>query len=95
MSFKIYGKIIISQEAQKEIFFFFGLKPYATAISRIQIVDHSNPRSFLIPGRTPKYEPLLYCGFCNQYANYHEHECNDDPPWDPYDSYPFDAPDTD
>ena len=69
-------------------------KPYATAISHIQFAKHSNPRSFIIPGRTPEYESLLYCGFCNQYTIYHEHGCNDNPPWDPYNGYPTDALDT-
>ena len=59
------------------------------------IAGHYIPRSFLTLGKTLEFEPLLYCGFCNQYAIYHEHGCNDDPPWDPYDSYPFDAYDTD
>ena len=45
--------------------------------------------------RNPEYEALIYCGFCNQYAIYHEHECNNNPPQDPYDGYPFDAYDTD
>ena len=69
-------------------------KPYATAISHIQFAKHSNPRSFIVPGRTPEYESLLYCGFCNQYTIYHEHGCNDNPPWDPYNGYPTDALDT-
>ena len=58
----------------------FGPKPYANAISHLQITDHCNPRSFLTLGKIPKFEPLLYCGFCKQYAFYHEHECNNDPP---------------
>ena len=60
----------------------------------IYIYIYISPRKYLT-GENPKYEPLLYCGFYNQYAIYHEHECNDDPPWDPYDGYPSDAPDTD
>jgi len=60
----------------------------------MRIADHCNPRNFLTTRKSPKFEPLLYCGFCNQYAIYHEHECNDDPPWDPYDGYPSDAYDT-
>jgi len=78
-----------------ERIFVFGPKPYATAISQIQFADHSNPRSFIISGNILEYVPLLYCGFCNQNAIYHEHECNDDPPWDPYDGYPSDALDMD
>ena len=58
----------------------FGPRPYANAISHIRIVDHCNSRSFLTPGKTPEFELLLYCGFCNQHATYHEHACNDDLP---------------
>ena len=78
-----------------ERIFVSGPRPYAIAISRIQFVDHSNPRSFIISGKISECEPLLYCGFCNQYAIYHEHECNDDPPWDPYDGYASNALDID
>ena len=77
-----------------ERIFVFGPRLYATTISQIQFADHSNPRSFIIPGKIPEYELLLYYGFCNQYAIYHEHECNDDPRWDPYDGYPSNAPNT-
>ena len=73
----------------------FGPRPYANAISHIRIVDHCNSRSFLTPGKTPEFELLLYCGFCNQHATYHEHACNDDLPWDPDDSYPSNASSTD
>ena len=52
------------------------------------------PRSLLTPRKTPKFEPLLYCEFCNKYAIYHEHDCDDYPPRDPYDFYPSDAPST-
>ena len=77
-----------------ERIFVFCPRLYATAISRIQFADHSNPRSFIIPGKILEYKPFLYCGVCNQYAIYHEHEYNHDPPWDPYDSYPSYAHDT-
>ena len=43
----------------------FGPRPYANAIAHLRIVDHCNPRSLLTPGKTPEFEPLLYCGFCN------------------------------
>ena len=48
----------------------FGPRPYANAISHIRIVDYCNPNSFLTPGKTPEFEPLLYCGFCNQHTMY-------------------------
>ena len=73
----------------------FGPRPYANVISHIRIVDYCNPSSFLTPGKTPEFEPLIYCGFCNQHTIYHAHACNNDPPWDPDDSYPSDAHDTD
>ena len=93
-----YDGITIDPFGQKVKFKFaskFEIDSDDTAISCLQLAEHSNPRSFIIPRRTLEYEPLLYCGFCNQYAIYHKHECNNDPPWDPYDSYPTDALDTD
>ena len=69
----------------------FGLRPYVDAISHIRIVDYCNPSSFLTSGKTPEFEPLLYCGFYNQHTTYQDHACNDDPPWDLDDSYPSDA----
>ena len=74
---------------------FLVQNPNANALVHLQIADHPNPRSFLIPGKTPKFEPLLYFGLCNKYAIYHEHACDDGSPWDPYDGYPSDAPSTD
>ena len=41
------------------------------------------------------HEPLLYCGFCNLYDKYHEHDCDYNPLWDPYDGYPSDVTDWD
>ena len=73
----------------------FGPKPYANALIHLHIADHPNSRSLLILGKTPRFEPLLYCRLCNKYATYHEHACADNAPWDPYDGYPFDAPSTD
>ena len=73
----------------------FGPRPYANAIAHLRIEDHCNPRNLLIRGKTPEFEPLLYCGLCNKYAIYHEHACNDDSPWDPYDDYLSDTPSTD
>ena len=73
----------------------FGPKPYANALVHLRIADHPNPRSLLILGKTQRFEPLLYCGLCNKYAIYHEHACDDNAPWDPYDGYPSDSPSTD
>lgn len=73
--------------------FVFGPKPYSDTIAHFRIADHCNPRSLLILGKIPTFEPILYCGFYNQYAIYHEHEC--DSPQRPFDSYPSDAPSTD
>lgn len=68
-------------------------RPYFTAIPNLQWINHSDPRRLIT--RKPDYEPLIYCGFCNQYATYHEHDCDYNPPWNPYDGYPFDAPSID
>ena len=34
-------------------------------IRHLEKTGHDDPREFLIPGKSPIYEPLLYCGFCN------------------------------
>ncbi|KAL0002760.1 hypothetical protein SO802_016541 [Lithocarpus litseifolius] len=73
----------------------FGIKPYGTAIRHLSMAKYVNPKGFIEPEKTPVYEPLLYCGFCNQYAIYHDHECNCDPPWDPNDNCPSEYYDTD
>ena len=73
----------------------FGIKPYISAVCHLERTGHDDPRRFLNSGKSLVYEPLLYCGFCNQYVVYHEHACNDDSPWDPYDGCPSDAFDTD
>ena len=78
-----------------ERIFVFGPRPYTNAISHIRMIDYCNPNNFLTPGKTPEFDSLLYCGFCNQHTTYHEHTCNNDPPWDLNDSYLSDAHDTD
>ena len=60
----------------------FRPKPYANALVHLQLANHPNPRSLLIPGKTPRFEPLLYCGLCTKYATYHEHACDDTPSTD-------------
>ncbi|KAL0006049.1 hypothetical protein SO802_013610 [Lithocarpus litseifolius] len=65
----------------------FGLKPYGVATQHISIADYINPRNFTNPLKEPIYEHLLYCGFCNQYTTYHEHDCDNEPTWDPRDNY--------
>ena len=71
----------------------FGQRPYSDAIAHLRVADHCNPIRFLIPGKTPAFQPILYCGFCNQYAIYHDHDCSS--PRGPFDGYPSDAPSTD
>ena len=71
----------------------FGPRPYFDAVAHLRVADHCNPIKRLIPGRTPAFQPILYCGFYNQYAIYHEHKC--DSPQGPFDGYPFDAPSID
>ena len=93
----------VTQNLQKDYHFIgstdiisiFGPRPYANALVHLQIADHPNPRSLLTPRKTLEFEPLLYGGFCNKYAIYHEHECDDYPPMDSYDGYLSDAPSTD
>ena len=95
MLLRIYGKIIISWVARDRISV-FGPRPYSDAIAHLRVADHCNPRRLLIPGKTPTFQPILYCRFCNQYAIYHEHECDSaQSPFDPFDGYPSDAPSTD
>ena len=95
MLLRIYGKIIISWVARDRISV-FGPRPYSDAITHLRVADHCNPRRLLIPGKTPTFQPILYCRFCNQYAIYHEHECDSaQSPFDPFDGYPSDAPSTD
>ena len=36
----------------------FGSRTYANALVHLHIADHPNPRSLLIPGKTPEFEPL-------------------------------------
>ena len=93
----------VAQNLQKEYYFIgsterisvFSPRPYANAFIYLQIADHPNPRSLLTLGKILEFEPLLYCGFCNKYAIYHEHDCDDYSPTGPYDGYPSDAPSTD
>ena len=63
----------------------FTTKPYSEAFltQRLDYVDPSQ-----LTTHNADYEPLLYCGFCNLYDKYHEHDCDYNPPWDPYDGYP-------
>ena len=42
----------------------FGLRPYDNAIRNLRRIGHTDPRKYLT-GANPKYEPLLYYGFCN------------------------------
>ena len=66
----------------------FTNRPYFEVVN-LQGTSHSDPRSFT--KRNPDYEPVTYCGFCNQYAKFHDHGWEYNPPWDPYDGYPSDA----
>ena len=69
----------------------FTNRPYSEAVN-LQGINNKNPKSLM--RKNPEYKAVLYCGFCNQYAKYHEHDCDYNPPWDPYDGYPFNAPST-
>ena len=63
----------------------FTTRPYSTAF-QIERIDYIEPRQLVT--QKADYEPILYCGFCNQYAKYYEHNCDYDLPWDPFDGYP-------
>ena len=71
----------------------FSPRPYFDAIAHLRVANHCNPIRLLILGKTTAFQPILYCGFCNQYAIYHEHDCGF--PRGPFDGYPSDAPSTD
>ena len=62
----------------------FTNRPYSEAIN-LQSTSHSDPRSFT--KKNPNYEAVSYYGFCNEFAKFHEHGCDYNPPWDPYDVY--------
>ena len=70
----------------------FTTRPYSEAF-HTQRLDYIDPRQ--LTTKNADYEPLLYFGFCNLYDKYHEHNCDYNPSWDPYDGYPSDAYDTD
>ena len=72
-----YGKITISQETLagfQSLPLSHILKP---SLLRLDYVDPSQ-----LTTQNADYEPLLYCGFCNLYDKYHEHDCDYNPPWD-------------
>ena len=68
----------------------FTTKPYSEAFLT-QRLDNIDPSQ--LTTQNADHEPLLYCGFCNLYDKYHEHDCDYHPPWDPYDGYPSDVSD--
>ncbi|KAL0002099.1 hypothetical protein SO802_015880 [Lithocarpus litseifolius] len=60
----------------------FSTRPYYESTPRLSWVHNCNPRRFMIPRTDLIYEPLIYCGLCEQFTTFHEHPCNDDPPWE-------------
>ncbi|KAK9996965.1 hypothetical protein SO802_021651 [Lithocarpus litseifolius] len=60
----------------------FSTRPYFESAPQLSWVHNYDPRSFMIPGTDPVYEPLIYCGLCEQFTTFHEHTCNNDPPWE-------------
>ncbi|KAL0008264.1 hypothetical protein SO802_009766 [Lithocarpus litseifolius] len=48
----------------------FGIRPYGTAIRHLSMAKYVNPKGFIELEKNPVYEPLLYCGFCNQLLHY-------------------------
>ena len=71
----------------------FGPKPYSDVVAHLRVADHCNPIKLLIAGRTPAFQPIFYCGFYNQYAISHEHDCGS--PQGLFDGYLSDTPSTD
>ncbi|KAK9983248.1 hypothetical protein SO802_032773 [Lithocarpus litseifolius] len=60
----------------------FSTRPYFESTPQLSWVHNCDPRRFMIPGTDPIFEPLIYCGLCEQFTTFHEHPCNDDPPWE-------------
>ncbi|KAL0013747.1 hypothetical protein SO802_000816 [Lithocarpus litseifolius] len=60
----------------------FSTRPYFESTPQLSWVHNCDPRRFMIPGTDPIYEPLNYCGLCEQFTTFYEHPCNDDPPWE-------------
>ncbi|KAK9996799.1 hypothetical protein SO802_021485 [Lithocarpus litseifolius] len=58
----------------------FSTRPYYESTPQLPWVHNCYPRRFMIPGTNPIYEPLIYCGLCEQFTTFHEHACNNDPP---------------
>ena len=71
----------------------FTTRHYTSSISNLQWISNCNPKRFI--RRNLEHEVLIYCGFCNQYAIFQEHDGNYNPLWDPYDGNPSNAYDTD
>ncbi|KAL0001911.1 hypothetical protein SO802_015692 [Lithocarpus litseifolius] len=59
----------------------FSTRPYYESTPQLLWVHNCDPRRFIIPEIDPIFEPLIYCGLCEQFTAFHEHLCNDDPPW--------------
>ncbi|KAK9991455.1 hypothetical protein SO802_026440 [Lithocarpus litseifolius] len=60
----------------------FSNRPYYESIPRLPWVTSCEPRKFMVPRTSPIFEPLIYCGLCEQYTTFHEHPCNNDPLWE-------------
>ncbi|KAL0002101.1 hypothetical protein SO802_015882 [Lithocarpus litseifolius] len=63
----------------------FSTRPYYESTSRLSWVHNCDLRRFMILGTGPIYEPLIYCGLCEQFTTFHEHPYNDDPLWESLD----------
>ena len=55
----------------------YTTRSYSTAL-HTERIDYIKPRQLVT--QKADFEPILYCGFCNQYAKYREHNCDYDPP---------------
>ncbi|KAL0011095.1 hypothetical protein SO802_006203 [Lithocarpus litseifolius] len=61
----------------------FTGRPYYESIPLLPWTTNCDPRKFLTPGQNPDFEPLIYCSLCEKFTTFHEHACNNDPPWEP------------
>ncbi|KAK9987605.1 hypothetical protein SO802_027844 [Lithocarpus litseifolius] len=69
----------------------FTNRPYYESIPLLPWTAECDPKQFLTPGQNPGFEPLIYCSLCEKFTTFHEHTCNNDPPWEPEDNSWYDA----
>ncbi|KAK9993761.1 hypothetical protein SO802_023464 [Lithocarpus litseifolius] len=60
----------------------FTGRPYYESIPLLPWISDCDPRQFVTPGMSSDSETLIYCSLCEKFTTFHEHPCNDDPPWE-------------